>query len=207
MRSILIATTFAILTSGCAIGVKHDYSYTDANWNVQTDKPVAVAVHDDRPYIADGDKTPDFVGLSRGGFGNPFDVVTASGKPVAEDMTTAIVNGLKASNIAVRRVDIPARRSRSQARAAVLAAGAARALLITLQEWKTDTYVNSRLLYDVRAQVFDGSGKQIARKEINGTESMGAHMLPSETGKALAPVYREKIDRIIEDPIIREALR
>lgn len=207
MRSILITIAFAILTSGCAIGVKHDYSYAEANWNVNTQKPVAVAVHDDRHYIADSDKTPDFVGLSRGGFGNPFDVVTASGKPLADDMTTAVVNGLKSSGVKARRVDIPATTPPPQALKAILNAGAARALLITLLEWKTDTFYITRLRYSVRAQIFDAGGKQIARKEIDGTETIEAKLLPSEVSKALGPVYREKLDRLISDPLIREALK
>ena len=106
MRSILITIALAIITGGCAIGVKHDYTYADPNWDVQTDKTVAVAVHDRRSYIVDNNKTPDFVGLSRGGWGNPFDVVTASGKPLAADMTTAVVNGLKARNIKAEAVTI-----------------------------------------------------------------------------------------------------
>ena len=99
MRAIVTTLMLGILTSGCAIGVKHDYSYPEANWDVQTNKSVTVAVHDQRSYIVDGNKTPNFVGLSRGGWGNPFDVVTVSGRPLATDMTTAVANGLKARNI------------------------------------------------------------------------------------------------------------
>ena len=152
MRPILITLAFAILTSGCAIGVKHDYAYPDANWDVSTDKTVAVAVQDRRSYIVDNGKTPDFVGLSRGGFGNPFDVVTASGNALSADMTTAIVGGLKARNIRAQPVAVPPGHTPAQTKEALMGSGAARALLITLQEWKTDTFVATRLLYNFRAQ-------------------------------------------------------
>jgi hypothetical protein len=42
---------------------------------------LAVAVHDERSEVASGDKNPAFVGLLRGGYGNPMDVRTASGAP------------------------------------------------------------------------------------------------------------------------------
>ena len=153
MRTIVTTLMLGILASGWAIGVKHDYSYPEANWDVQTNKSVAVAVHDQRSYIVDGNKTPNFVGLSRGGWGNPLDVVTVSGRPLATDMTTTIANGLKARNISVREVVISPQQSLAEARKTIVDAGAARALLITLQEWKTDTYVATRLLYNVRALV------------------------------------------------------
>ena len=68
-------------------------------------------------------------------------------------MTTAVANGLKARNISVREVVISPQQSLAEARKTIVDAGAARALLITLQEWKTDTYVATRLLYNVRALV------------------------------------------------------
>ena len=195
MRSILITIALAIITGGCAIGVKHDYTYADPNWDVQTDKTVAVAVHDRRSYIVDNNKTPDFVGLSRGGWGNPFDVVTASGKPLAADMTTAVVNGLKARNIKAEAVTIAP------------AQGPAEALLITLQEWKSDTYVATRLLYELRAQIFGADGKQLAETEFRGTDGLGSGLIPSETGKMVGPAYREKLDRIFKDTFMRDALK
>lgn len=207
IRAIFVTVILGILTTGCAIGVKHDYSYPEANWAVQTDKSVAVAVHDRRSYIVNGNKTPDFVGLSRGGWGNPFDVVTVSARPLAADMSTAVTNGLKARNISVREVAISPKLSPVEARKAMAASGAARALLIELQEWKTDTYVATRLLYRVRAFVLGADGKELAKTEINGTEGLGSDLIPSETGKLVAPAYREKLNRIFKDPYIVDALK
>tara|TARA_R110002126_G_scaffold20441_17_gene75631 strand:- start:2721 stop:3344 length:624 start_codon:yes stop_codon:yes gene_type:complete len=207
MRSILITIALAIITGGCAIGVKHDYTYADPNWDVQTDKTVAVAVHDRRSYIVDNNKTPDFVGLSRGGWGNPFDVVTASGKPLAADMTTAVVNGLKARNIKAEAVTIAPAQGPAEARRTITGTGAARALLITLQEWKSDTYVATRLLYELRAQIFGADGKQLAETEFRGTDGLGSGLIPSETGKMVGPAYREKLDRIFKDTFMRDALK
>jgi hypothetical protein len=53
-----------------------------------------VTTHDQRDYVRSGSKDAQFVGLQRGGFGNPFDVRTADDKPLADAMTTALVNTL-----------------------------------------------------------------------------------------------------------------
>ena len=50
-----------------------------------------MATQDRREYVLSGNKDPQFVGLQRGGYGNPFDVRTSDDRPLAEDMTTAIV--------------------------------------------------------------------------------------------------------------------
>jgi hypothetical protein len=68
------------LLGGCAFG--RTYSYSDvpiAMQAISSSGSVTVAVVDDRPYVLSGGKPDRFVGLMRGGFGNPFDVNTQSG--------------------------------------------------------------------------------------------------------------------------------
>jgi hypothetical protein len=72
--------------SGCAVGNQHQYAGVAPDLTLKATHSVAVVVVDRRPYVVSGDKDPDFVGLQRGGFGNPFDVTTASGKALASDI-------------------------------------------------------------------------------------------------------------------------
>jgi hypothetical protein len=66
----------------------------------------AVGVQDRRPYVISGNKDEHFVGLSRGGYGNPFDVTTASGKALADEFAGAIANGLRRNDASVTVVRI-----------------------------------------------------------------------------------------------------
>ena len=133
------------MAAGCAIGVTHDYGLGDTTLNVSSAKSVTVAVHDLRPYVVNGSEPANFVGLSRGGYYNSFNVVTALGKPLAVDMMTAIAAGLEARKIKVRQVTLSAKDKPSLARSRLI--GTERALLIELLEWKADTYIGTRLLY------------------------------------------------------------
>ncbi len=83
---LLPAVLLASMLGGCAVGNTYEYRLPRLPLSVQGNSAIGLAVTDQRPYILDGDKDPNFVGLQRGGYGNPFDVTTASGRPMAEDM-------------------------------------------------------------------------------------------------------------------------
>jgi hypothetical protein len=107
LRKSILIVGLGLLLGACAIGNTHRYDLGDASFAIESDETVAVTVVDLRPYVVSGDKTPDFAGLMRGGFGNPFDVTTAAGKPLAEDMTSSIVASLMASNVKAFGVSAP----------------------------------------------------------------------------------------------------
>jgi len=44
--------------------------------------------------------------LSRGGFGNPFDVTTQSGRPLASDLSGSIVASLKGKDVDARAIEL-----------------------------------------------------------------------------------------------------
>ena len=83
---VVVALLLALTVSACAIGNQHQYAGVAPNVTAQTNLPLAIGVQDRRLYILDGTKTEDFVGVQRGGFGNPFDVTTATDGPLAADI-------------------------------------------------------------------------------------------------------------------------
>ena len=168
MRTVLLLVVLGCFVSGCAVGNTHRYDLGDATFNIETERVVAVTTVDMRPYVQSGDKSPDFVGLYRGGFGNPFDITTDSGRPMADDMTTSIVKSLEASDIDALEVVAPPGADAVDARETLLAADADRFAMFLVKEWKSDTFWNTGLSYDISLQVFQGSGSVVAKKNMNG---------------------------------------
>src|SRR5690349_16603822 len=80
----------ALLCGGC---YKQSYDEVIPKIEATANRSIVVATHDQRPYIVSGEAKPEVVGVKRGGFGNPFPVSTASGRPLADDMTQVICNG------------------------------------------------------------------------------------------------------------------
>src|SRR5207302_9813125 len=139
LAAVLCAATLA---GGCAVGNQHVYHGATAEIGPNGNTSVAVATQDLRPYVASGEKAPNFVGLSPGGVGNPFNVTTASGNALAQDFSATIARSLELKGYKVT------------------------AVIVTINEWKSDTMMNTALYYDLLLRVYDVGGNQLAENRI-----------------------------------------
>ena len=128
-----------LLCSGCAIGVKHNYADVMPQLTVAGPGTLAVATHDQRPYILSGDTGPEFVGLSRGGYGNPFQVQTASGYALADDMAQVMCTVLREKGFDCVPMLAAASDTPEEVHRKLQGAASPLALLLVLREWKSDT--------------------------------------------------------------------
>lgn len=207
MRIIFLPIILSVLVGGCAIGNTHRYDLGDAAFKVKSDKSVAVASLDMRPYVRSGHKTASFVGLMRGGFGNPFDVTTGSGRPLAQDVTTSLVASFTKSNMKATAVNVAPTASESAARETLLKSGADRFILFLIREWKTDTFVNTGLIHDVSLKVLGKEGAELAEKTLKGREELGGLMVPADARGHAEKAFRRKLEEAVNDPRVTEALR
>ena len=196
IRTIAIVCAAAVL-GGCAFGQKITYSNTVADVEASGNKSVAVAAHDERPYVVTGDKQPSFVGLSRGGFGNPFDILTTSGAPLADEFGESISHSLSERGFKSSLVKVAASQSKRAAMEQLRASGAERLVLIALKEWKSDKYVRTSLIYDVTVKVFNTAGEELATASFHGDEAVGD----------VPAAFRSKIEEWFSDPKIVAALK
>ncbi len=207
MRNLCLVILLGFLASGCAFGNTHRYDLGDAAFNLQSDKAVAVATLDLRSYVRSGDKPPSFVGLQRGGFGNPFDINTSSGRPMAEDMTTSIVKALTTSGVQASGVNAPTGAGEAGVRELLLKAEAERFVLFLVREWKADTYLNTALIYDVTLSVLQGDGSQVAEKSLQGRDNLGSSLVPADARVNTEKAFRRKLEEAINDPAVAAALQ
>jgi hypothetical protein len=196
----------AVALSGCAVGQK--FSYADSSINVGSVGPAhraAVAVLDRREYIMSGEKSESFVGLSRGGYGNPFDVNTKSGTAMSSEMATSITAALRARGLTVQTIVVRPADGPERARQALFRSGSDRLLLFTLDEWKTDTMMRTGLAFNVTLDVLDGSGASLARAQVSGKEVSGASILSAE--KDAQGWFAAKIAELLRDEAVARALQ
>lgn len=208
-RQTLVVMALLWIITGCAVGNKYAYHQVTPELKANTGHSVAVAAQDQRSYVQNGEKQPDFVGLQRGGFGNPFNVSTASGKPLAEDMAAAIVRSLKDKGVKTVSVQVNPTDDMNAVITALNNANAQRLILLSLKHWKSDTYNNVGLAYDLVLQVFDAKGNQLAQKQVSGDDNLGgsAWNPPAHARKALPKAYKEKLEQLLNDPAISSALK
>jgi hypothetical protein len=197
-----------VLLSGCAIGNRYAYQTVVANPQVSGTTAVAVATHDQREYVRAGSKDPQFVGLQRGGFGNPFDVRTADDKPLADAMTTALVNTLAKKGFRAQPVIVAHSLAAPNARQQAARSGADRALVLTLQEWKSDSVMRVALAYDMTMSVLNRNGAVLAEKRLQGNDNLGAApMVPSQVSDIVGAAFKAKLEQMLDDPKVSAALR
>lgn len=199
----LPAVVLCGLLGGCAIG--QQYGYDQAVVPLQrtpTAGTVALGVRDARPYVISGNKPETFVGLMRGGFGNPFDVNTRSGKALATDMRDVIERAFVKRGMQVSTVTIPPSQDARRAASTLAAVSGRRKILMTLEEWKSDTMVRTELLFDVTLVVYDETGAELARNRLKGAEPVA----PSPH-TSVPEAFARKIEALFDDDKIIAALR
>ncbi len=195
MRRLLAATGLALL-AGCAnqaaYGRTENVQNAWPSFSGYTKAHLAVAVLDHRSYVLSGGKPANFAGLQRGGFGNPFDVVTTSGRPLADDVGSAIVQGLSNAGMNAQAVAAPAAEPR--------AAAGSKLLLLTVKEWKSDSYTSTSFDYDLDAAVYDAQGRVAGKHSAVGHENASSGVDGGR--KALTDLLGDKsVSGALFDPV------
>jgi hypothetical protein len=198
-----------LLATGCAVGNRYAYDSVIVNPAVSGTSTLSVATYDQREYVRSGDKAPQFIGLQRGGYGNPFDVKTRDDRPLADNMTAVIVNSLRLKGFPAQAVVITPSMSLSEVRQRLTVLETERALLLTLHEWKSDTYMNVGLSYDVTLVVMEHAGKVLAEKRLAGRDNLGGSFWnpPAHARDAVPQAFKAKIEELLNDAAVVAALR
>ncbi len=190
MRALLpFATVFAMICFFCqesvaqqAYGQTTDYRNSWPSLDLWTEYTVLVGVSDKRPYILNGDKEPAFVGLSRSQLGIPYDILTTSKASLASDLEQALANGLLNSGVLAERLSQEGDREGDDAGTPV------RKLILTLFEWKSDTYRDTTFHYDFELQVFTPDNRVVSSQRFASkrTDSSGIDAARMVLSAALA---------------------
>lgn len=197
------------ILGGCAVGNKHAYHDANATTGTSTDKSVAVASLDRRDYVVSGKSSPDFVGMQRGGFGNPFDILTVSGRPLSSEFSDAIKTALKRNGVNVIAIDTQPATDSKAALTSLVATHRDRLLLLDISEWVADTFQNTGLSYTLRLAVADTSGKELAHKMLKADLNLGGSFInpPAHAKEVIPSAFRQAIEQLLNSPEIAAALK
>lgn len=206
MKNILLVM-IVLIAGGCAVGNKYNYQASSIALPMKTDsrEVLVLLVRDLRPYILSGDKTPDFVGLQRGGFGNPFDVTTLSGQPMATEMTEAIADGL--ANSGYRVIDVYGKHDMAALISRAASEEASRIVVLRVKEWKSDIMMSITLHCDMTLSIYQADGEMLAESSAQLTEAAGgAQMGGSKNSQAVTKEFAKQIGYLFNEASVRKAL-
>jgi hypothetical protein len=174
-KAILIIGIMILMISGCAIGRKTSYEGR-SSFNIKPqDGKIIVAVHDMRPYVQDKEKSPDYTGTQRALAGVPWNVSTASGNPLADDLGLMIVNTMLFRNVSASQQKIPYSWSFDEFKQKTLGKEKdSKVFYIKMMEWRTDTYFRLGLIYDVKLTVLDDLANEVFNNQEKGSLTIDA---------------------------------
>jgi len=205
----LLLLPITAMASFGAAGNKVNYLDDSLKLDYTGQGAVVVLTQDLRKYVLSHDKEPDFVGLIRGGFNNPFGVRTESGHALSDDLNANITAALKRAGYSATAETMAADETVVQASSRWTAVAPARILLIQIREWKSDTHRRTELFYDVSISPFKSDGSPIdsvtdAGTQVLDIELKGLSLKPVLAG--IAAASHDKWQGWLNDAKIRDAL-
>jgi len=208
MQRLMALLLGVLLSSGCALGGTHNYAEVVPALTVSGTGKLAVATQDQRPSITSGNTAPTFVGLVRGGFGNPFQVQTASGRALADDMTQVMCTALRDKGFDCVPVLLGPSDTPEEVQRKLQGAASTLALLLVLREWKSDTYINTALTYDVTLSVLKRRGDVLATVPSKGVEDLGGGVnAPGHARTAIPLAFKKRLEALLNSPEVVAALQ
>lgn len=212
MRKIMSLSIFIFgvsVLSGCVVGVKHNYQEVTADIVASGSKKVSIATYDRRPEILSKETAPEVTGWQKGGYGNPFKVTTESGRPLADEISVAIVASLEKKGFAASPVSVAFNEEKSTVMDKLKASGADTLLLLTMYEWFSNCYVNTDLDYNLHLQVLDKSGTVLTENQVKGKDDLGGSFWTTvgASKEVTRAAFKRKIEELLNNPEVTKALQ
>lgn len=182
-----------------------DLGHAPLDLKMGTSGKVAVGVQDQRPAVLDKSANENYVGMVRGGFGNPFHASTKSKRPLADEMAVPLTEALKKRGANAYSVRLAPSLTRDQVVSLLRNGKPDKLLLLTLKDWETDTYYGSELRYDAEMKVLGKSGDVLASKTIKGTDQLGSGFWnPQGVAQEQAPLtFKKKMEELYDGDIAK----
>ncbi len=196
---------------GCAVG--NVYNLSDVKATLQASPPknnsVAVATLDKRAVVISKRVPPTYIGMQRGGYGNPFRVNTASGRPLSDDVTKAIGDSLAMRGYQAIPVSASYDLTEQQVKELLMQKKADRAVFVTIKQWESDTYNNIGLTYEIWLMVFGGDQALLAQTSVADKKTIaGSAWNPPKAAKEKVPeAFRAALEALLNDPKVIAALQ
>lgn len=205
-RGLIVLCLFGLL-SACAAGNRYSYDSGEIVLPVNGPGDIGLLIIDRRPYVLSGDKSASFVGLQRGGFGNPFDVKTESGQPLAEEMQTRLSRSLESYGFTVHEL-VAAGSSDDAVQKAILLEGYDRNLIIIMDEWKSDAMASFGLSYNLELNIKSDKAITVASNRIQGNkERLGGAGFEGANSNSAKRAFETKMNELFSSPDIRAQMQ
>ncbi len=166
---VIVLFAMIFFLGGCR-ATQYDLTKSQLKANFQGSGKVAIGVQDLRPFVVDRTKPPTFIGLHRDGVGMPKDANTKSGKTLAEDMVTILTSSFTANGFQVTPFPISTNDNQEALIEQQAASAYDKIIVVTLKQFRSDSWMEVELQWEIKMSVYDGKETLLAEKESAGFE-------------------------------------
>jgi len=200
----LILLVLFFFVSGCAFGNRTDYrGVSNFPFNYNGETHIFIVAHDERPYVLNRDKKPQFVGLSKSIYGIPYNVSTGSNRPLASDFGEMITNTMKNYKINATQIELPFDKNTSSIFSSENLPPESKVMIFQIKEWKTEAHFRVGIHYNIELATYNNSGNKLADTSINGFDYFNQNN-PKRANLAVA--YADIVGGLINNPDIISSL-
>lgn len=191
---VLIVACLSLFALAPACGPAGSYRVDDLQPKLAAtgNRKLAVATHDQREYIRKDEKERSYLGALRKS-GIPYDMLTASGKPLADDLTGVLCAALTRAGYTVLPIQVVPHFTELDVVKALTEKGAGRSVLLVLSEWMSDTRGElTDLRFDLRLSVINEHRSMVAQARIKGQEQ-----LSGPAGQQVPQALQAKLEQLL----------
>lgn len=207
--SIVLLLFLGSLLGGCAMGNKYKIADVEAKINATGNGSVAVASIDKRKFVVDKTSPETYVGMVRGGYGNPFDATTESNLPFAVAVTRAICKSLDARGFHSMPVTVKVGTTEQEAQNLLLKNNLDKNILVVISEWESDSFYNLNIGYDFLLTVLDKDGTPLATSAAKDKVAVSGSVMTGSLSLSKTKVpatFQKAIETLLNDPNVVQAL-
>lgn len=173
MRFLFLLTCMVFYASAYGAAV-HTIDYSKCRFVIPfSGSNVVVAAIDMRTYIRNQERKPQYVGVMRGMYGNPWNVDTQSGRPFADEVGDCLSASFLSAGFEIGASQVVYPTDDVTALSELKKTTASRKILVLIHEWKSDLVTSfskqwTDVYYDLEMIVLDGQNKKIGTARLSG---------------------------------------
>ena len=196
-----------LILSGCAVSRKIQYDKINADLPAITEN-IALATWDQREQVLDGSRKPDFVGYMRSGAGIAYPIGTASGKPLADDISSSIASSLEKKGCTTSIITTSPADNENAILNNLKNSGSGKLVLIKCSEYHTDGYGIQNLNYNLQVKIHASDGQLVKEKSFQGDRNLGGSVAwgPGKYKEYMPEGLKTLLEEIFNDPEISSGL-
>lgn len=170
-KRILFFIAFISISAISFAKIKFDFLKCKLELTYKSTESIAIGIIDQREEVLSGKRKPDYVGIARGGYGNPFFIGTKSGEPFTKDITALLIRTFTGNGFTNKEAGILYSDNKEAALKKLEPVNVKFKVLLIIHEWKTDrkaAFVQNwtDVYYDFEIVILDNLNQVTGTKRV-----------------------------------------